>query len=206
MPARSAAAAACALGPCPFRPSRSRPSLPARTGRAPRPWVPAPRGCRLTSSSTSRCSLVTVGNRGSMLHQRVGEHRPDADPREPLAVGRDHVPRRPLGARVREHLRERLLVVVPALALADVGGRELPVVVGQVDPAQEPDPLLLLGEVEEQLHDPEAVVGQVALPVVDLAVAPLPDVAASWPRSGASGDRGSPGAPGRRAPPRSASG
>ena len=35
--------------------------------------------------------------------------------------------------------------------------------------------LLLLGEVQEELHDPEAVLGEVALPVVDRAVAPLPD-------------------------------
>ena len=33
--------------------------------------------------------------------------------KEPLVVGGDHVPGRPLGARVGEHLGERLLVVVP---------------------------------------------------------------------------------------------
>ena len=47
---------------------------------------------------------------------------------------------------------------------------------GQVDAPQEADALLLLGEVQEQLHDPEAVLGEVALPVVDRAVAALPDV------------------------------
>src|SRR4029078_8167701 len=61
----------------------------------------------------------------------------------------------------------------------DVRGRELPVVVGQVDAAEEAQALLLLREVEEQLHDAEAFVDEVALPVVDLAVAPLPDVAAA---------------------------
>ena len=99
-----------------------------------------------------------------------------AEAREPLVVGGDHVPGRPLGARRREHLGERLLVVVPVAALLDVRGRELPVVVGQVDAPQEADALLLLGEVEEQLHDGEPVVGEVALPVVDVAVALLPDV------------------------------
>ena len=72
---------------------------------------------------------------------------------------------------------EGLLVVVPVAALLDVGGRELPVVVGQVDAPEEADALLLLREVQEQLDDGEAVVGEVALPVVDVAVALLPDVA-----------------------------
>ena len=47
--------------------------------------------------------------------------------------------------------------------------------VGEVDPAQEPDALLLLRQVEEELHHADPVVGEVALPVVDLAVAALPD-------------------------------
>jgi hypothetical protein len=78
---------------------------------------------------------------------------------------------------MRQHLGERLLVVVPAIALGDVGGRELPVVVRQIEAAQQANPLLLLREVEEQLDDPEAVVAEVSLPVVDLAVAPVPDAA-----------------------------
>ena len=48
--------------------------------------------------------------------------------------------------------------------------------VRQVDPPQQAAALLLLREVQEELDDAEAVLGQVALPVVDRAVAPLPDV------------------------------
>ena len=48
--------------------------------------------------------------------------------------------------------------------------------VREVDTAQETDALLLAGDVQEQLHDSKAVLGQIALPVVDLAVAPLPHV------------------------------
>src|SRR5205823_12115296 len=61
------------------------------------------------------------------LHQRVRQDHARADPGEPLVVRGDHVPRRPLRAGVGEHLVERLLVVVPALALARVRRGELPV-------------------------------------------------------------------------------
>ena len=40
---------------------------------------------------------------------------------------------------------------------------------------EEPAALLLLADVEEELDDPEALVGEVALPVVDLAEAAVPD-------------------------------
>ena len=171
---------------CPFRPSlaaASQPAARARTGRRCAPSGAWASSVRLTSSRRSRWALSTVGNRGSMSISAFTRTAAGADPGEPLPVGGNHVPRRPLRARVREHLRERLLVVVPALALLDVRGGELPVVVGQVQSPQEPDALLLLGEVEEQLHDPEAVLGQVPLPIVDLAVAPLPHVL-PWPRAG----------------------
>jgi len=49
-------------------------------------------------------------------------------------------------------------------------------VLGQVNTPQEARALLFLGEVEEELHDPEAVVGEVALPLVDRAVSVLPDM------------------------------
>ncbi len=85
----------------------------------------------LASISASRCRLGDGWETGVDLHQRVHEHRGRTDPGKPFAVGGDHVPRRPVGARVREHLGERRLVVIPALALGDVGRGELPVVVGR---------------------------------------------------------------------------
>ena len=110
------------------------------------------------------------------VHQRVRQHSPHTDPPEPLPISRNHVPRRPLRTRMRQHFGERLLVVIPALPLADVGGRELPVVIREVDAPQEPGALLLLGDVQEQLDDPKPVIGQIALPIVDLAVAALPHI------------------------------
>src|SRR5664279_2947726 len=73
---------------------------------------------------------LLLGDRGEArvdLHQRVRQHRAHTDPPEPLPVSRNHIPRPPLPTRVRQHVGERLLVVVPALPLADVGRRELPV-------------------------------------------------------------------------------
>jgi len=61
-------------------------------------------------------------------------------------------------------------------ALLRVVAGELPVVLWQIDAPQEAPALLLLGQVEKELDDPEAVVGQIALPLVDRVVAVLPDV------------------------------
>jgi hypothetical protein len=77
---------------------------------------------------------------------------------------------------VSEHVRERLLVGVPRPALLDIVRRELPVVVREIDAPQKADTLLLLREVQEELHDPETVVGQVPLPVVDRFEPAFPDV------------------------------
>src|SRR4051794_30185924 len=110
------------------------------------------------------------------LDQCVRQHSGDADAREPLPVGGDDVPRRPGGAGRRQHLGERLLVVAPVLPFLDVVRRELPVVVGEVDPPQEATALLLPRQVQEQLDDLHPVVAEIALPAVDLAVATLPDV------------------------------
>src|SRR3954464_3919473 len=52
---------------------------------------------------------------------------------------------------------------------------ELPVLLGPVDPGQEAPPLLLRREVQEELDHREPVLGEVALPVVDLPIATAPD-------------------------------
>ena len=99
------------------------------------------------------------------------------DPCEGLVIGRDDIPRRPRRARVGQDLAERLLVVVPVRALLGVARAELPIPVRFVDPRQEASPLLFPRQVEEQLHEPIALVCQVVLPVVDLAEATPPDPA-----------------------------
>lgn len=91
-------------------------------------------------------------------------------------VGRDDVPRSPLGRGVLEHLGERRRVGVPLSAGDHVGVRHLPVLRRVLASLQEVLALLLLGHVEEQLDDHGALLGQVPLPVVDLAVTLLPRV------------------------------
>src|SRR5262245_2287053 len=111
------------------------------------------------------------------LDECVEDHGRGGEPGEGLVVGGDHVPRSPGRARIGEHVRERGLVGVPVPALLDVGGAELPVALRIVDPGEQPVALLVAADVQEDLDDPVALLGQVVLPVVDLAVAPFPDAA-----------------------------
>src|SRR5689334_8756938 len=67
----------------------------------------------------------------------------DDDPREPLVVGRDDVPRRVLRRRLPDHRLVGAHVVLPEPALLGVGRRKLPILRGIVDALEEP-PLLLL--------------------------------------------------------------
>jgi LuxR family transcriptional regulator, maltose regulon positive regulatory protein len=111
--------------------------------------------------------------------ERGDQDRGGSQPGEPLVVGRDDVPGSPLGAGVAQHLLEGPLVVVPVAPLPNIGGRELPVLLRVVDALEEPLGLLPLGQVQHDLDDVDAVVDQVALPVVDLPVPPGPDVTRS---------------------------
>ena len=103
-----------------------------------------------------------------------------------------------------EHLAERLLVVVPVgrapwrRCALNFQFRS-----GLVDAGQEPATLLLLADVEEDLDEAVALVGQVALPVVDLAEAPLPDAALLELRRQLLVGQDLRDGPGRRGPPRS---
>ncbi len=90
-------------------------------------------------------------------------------------VGGDDVPGRVLGGGVVEGLLKGLLVIVPVLALLHVVHGELPVFVRAVDALQKALLLLLFRYVEEELQDHRAVEVQVALHLVDRAVAVLPE-------------------------------
>ena len=116
---------------------------------------------------------------GGVEHdQRVSQDGRGTNVRKPLPVSRDYVPRGPLGAGIGKHFGKCHLVGVPIAPLFDVGGRELPVVVGQVKTAQEPYPLFLLGQVQVDLQHLDAVIGQEPFPVVDLPVPARPNVLA----------------------------
>src|SRR4051812_10029238 len=107
--------------------------------------------------------------------ERLDDRRRDGDAREPLVVGRDDVPGRMLRRRVADHVLVRVHVALPVTALPRVGRRELPVLLGIVDPIEEPTLLLLARHVEEELPDDDPVVVQVALVRAHVAVTILPD-------------------------------
>ncbi len=92
--------------------------------------------------------------------------------RNHLRFGRDDVPRCPVGRGLRDRVVEGDLVVVPPLALGQVGHRELPALRGVVVARLEPLALLVLRDRQEELHDGGAVLGEGALELVDL-VEPL---------------------------------
>src|SRR5207248_8093057 len=81
----------------------------------------------------------------------------------------------PFGAGIAEPVRTCRLVGIPERSLANIRGGELPVLRWLVDARNEPLPLRLPGEIEEQLDDADTVVRKVALVVVDLAEPLLPD-------------------------------
>ncbi|KAG1647661.1 Ribonuclease VapC9 [Nymphon striatum] len=93
---------------------------------------------------------------------------------EPLAIGRNHVPRRLFGAGLSKHLGERCLVVVPELAFFEIAGRELPVLLRLVQARLQAFFLLVLGNVQVELGDRRAFVGQQLLELADVAVAAAP--------------------------------
>src|SRR5664280_1365888 len=142
-----------------------------------------PLRCLCLEQCLDFCQILQLGGVNHRVlrvdvRQRVRENGGHTDPGEPFPIGRDHVPRSPFGAGVRQHFRERDLVVVPERPLLRVVRRQFPVLLREVDALEEPDPLLFLGQVEEQLDELEPVVGEELLPVVDLLVPPGPDVPA----------------------------
>src|SRR5262245_34470627 len=65
--------------------------------------------------------------------QGLDDDRGDDDPREPLVVRGDDVPRRVVRGRLLDHRLVGLHVVLPEPALLRIGGRELPVLRRVVD-------------------------------------------------------------------------
>src|SRR5688572_24161342 len=83
--------------------------------------------------------------------QGVDDGGGDDDAREPLVVGGNDIPRRGRRRGPPDHVLVSVLVLVPVVALPQVGGREFPVLLGLVEPFAEALALLLLRDVEEEL-------------------------------------------------------
>ena len=92
--------------------------------------------------------------------QRVGQDRRHGQVAEPVAVRRDDVPGRRRGRGPAEHVVERRLVVVPALALVEIADRELPALGRVVVAGLEALALLVAVDRQEELDDGRAAGGQ----------------------------------------------
>src|SRR5688572_29811225 len=106
--------------------------------------------------------------------ERLHDPLEDLGAGEPLAVRRDEEPGRGPGVGPLEHLVDRLLVLVPLLAVAPVVGADLPVLVGVLLALLEAPELLLFRDVEEDLDHRTAVVGELLFELVDLVVGAAP--------------------------------
>src|SRR5262245_21911760 len=81
-----------------------------------------------------------------------------------------------LGCCVSDRVLISSHVVVPILALLDVTGRKLPVFFRLLDPFEKPFFLLLLGNVEKELANDNAITSKISLEVSDVLEALLPNV------------------------------
>ena len=104
------------------------------------------------------------------LAQDVG----DREVAEPLPVGGDEVPGSPVGGCPTQDLLEGRDVGRPQVALSQVTLRELPALVGLVEPRLEPLALLVAVDVQEELDDGGALVDEHPLPLVDVSIASAP--------------------------------
>ena len=136
------------------------------------------------------------------LHQRRRHHHA----REPLVVGRHHVPRRFGAAGLADRFLVGRHVFRPQLALGDVAQRELPALVRLVDAVEEALALFLARDVEEELEDQRAVAREMLLEGADIVEAVLPDVLAAELSRQPLSRRAARDARAPPAPPRNASG
>ncbi len=98
----------------------------------------------------------------------------DGEVAHPLAVAGHDVPRRVRGRRPGQGIAVGPHVVRPQLAVVEIAETELPPLVGAVDAVLQPFPLLLGGDVQEQLDDRRALVDEQLLELADVGVALAP--------------------------------
>src|SRR5581483_7206467 len=101
--------------------------------------------------------------------------------REPFVVRGNDVPGRMCRGGAPDRVLVAALVVVPPVALLQVAHRELPVLLGAIEPLEKPLALLAFRQMQEELDDGGAVARQVTLEMPDVAGALLPDAARDQP-------------------------
>ena len=103
---------------------------------------------------------------------KSGSERPEhLEPCEVLVIAFNERPRRDLRARALNHVVDGDGVVLPTLAIAPVFVGDLPPFVLDAPAVPEPAELLVLGDVDPELDEQDAVRDQLLFEVPDLTVA-----------------------------------
>ena len=92
----------------------------------------------------------------------------------PFIFCRNDIPRCHRGRSQGEHVVERSEVVTPSGTVADVIHGHRPVFGGRDDPLTKAAKLLLIGNVQEQFDETDAIIDERCLEGVDLVIGPLP--------------------------------
>src|SRR3954452_15908866 len=108
------------------------------------------------------------------LLEPVAQGAQDLDPRPALVLGLDQGPGRVGRAGPVDHVVDRVLVLVPLLAVAPVLGRDLEPLELDLLALLEAAELLVLADGEPELDHDDAGAVELLLEVVDLAVGPQP--------------------------------
>src|SRR5215208_5399143 len=94
----------------------------------------------------------------------------------PVAVGRYHMPWRPFGGTAGERDLIGCLVILPKLAVFEIAGVELPLLLRITQPFRQGLFLLLGRNVEHEFQNRDAVLDEMLFELVDLMVTPLDHV------------------------------
>ena len=100
---------------------------------------------------------------------------------DPLVIGRNHPPRRPLRARVPQRTLEGVLIGVPVRSFVDVSLGELPVLCRVRESREKATSLLRLRHVKEELEDNRAIAHEMPLEGIDIVVSCFPEPSGSRP-------------------------
>ena len=109
------------------------------------------------------------------LPERLDDRRRDHQPRIPLVVRRHHVPRGLPGSRATDGVLVGGHVIIPKLALPDVGRGELPILFRLLEALQETALLLLARDVQEEFEHGGALPRQISLKPGDVVEALPPN-------------------------------
>src|SRR5262249_29391337 len=153
-----------------FMPQSARPGDASVSAAPARGGSPAPAQCLFFRMIFAPDGVeIDVRRRDAQSHvvHRVGDDSRYGKVAKPFPVGRDHEPRGLCGARLLQYVFVRLTILRPPVALGVVRFADLPVALGILEPIAKAPALLLRADVQVELEDPCAVLGEQSLETVD---------------------------------------